>query len=151
MNEFQRTKDALTRRTFVTGAAQSLLGLGAMPWLGSLAQAAASNGSRPRSGTAEAVIYIYLSGGMSHLDTFDTKPGTETQGPVESIKTNADGVRISEYFPTLANHMDKVCVINSMNSTQGAHEQGRYYMHTSYQARGTIRHPGTWEPGLLCI
>ena len=117
-----------------------------MPWLGSLAQAAASNGSRPRSGTAEAVIYIYLSGGMSHLDTFDTKPGTETQGPVESIKTNADGVRISEYFPTLANHMDKVCVINSMNSTQGAHEQGRYYMHTSYQARGTIRHPdmGAW-------
>ena len=146
MNEFQRTKDALTRRTFVTGAAQSLLGLGAMPWLGSLAQAAASNGSRPRSGTAEAVIYIYLSGGMSHLDTFDTKPGTETQGPVESIKTNADGVRISEYFPTLANHMEKVCVINSMNSTQGAHEQGRYYMHTSYQARGTIRHPdmGAW-------
>ena len=146
MNEFQRTKDALTRRAFVTGAAQSLLGLGAMPLLGSMAQAATSNGSRPRSGAAKAVIYIYLAGGMSHLDTFDTKPGTETQGPVESIKTNADGVRISEYFPTLANHMDKVCVINSMNSTQGAHEQGRYYMHTSYQARGTIRHPdmGAW-------
>ena len=146
MNEFQRTKDAFTRRTFVTGAAQSLLGLGAMPLFGSLANAAVANGNRPRAGAAQAVIYIYLSGGMSHLDTFDTKPGAETQGPVESINTSADGVQISEYFPTLANHMDKVAVINSMNSTQGAHEQGRYYMHTSYQARGTIRHPdmGAW-------
>lgn len=147
MNEFQRTKDAFTRRAFVTGAAQSLLGLGAMPLFGSLAQAQATGKSRPRTGAAQAVIYIYLSGGMSHLDTFDTKPGAATQGPVESIKTSADGVRISEYFPNLANHMDKVAVINSMNSTQGAHEQGRYYMHTSYQRRGTIRHPdlGAWS------
>ena len=147
MNEFQRTKDAFTRRAFVTGAAQSLLGLGAMPLFGSLAQAQATGKSRPRTGAAQVAIYIYLSGGMSHLDTFDTKPGAATQGPVESIKTSADGVRISEYFPNLANHMDKVAVINSMNSTQGAHEQGRYYMHTSYQRRGTIRHPdlGAWS------
>jgi hypothetical protein len=37
-------------------------------------------------------------------------------------------------------------VINSLTSTQGAHEQGNYMMHTSYELRGTIRHPamGAW-------
>ncbi len=92
-----------------------------------------------------------MNGGMSHLDTFDTKPGAETQGPVESIKTSADGVQISEYFPKLADQMHNVAVINSMNSTQGAHAQGRYFMHTSYFIRGTIKHPdmGAWTSKFL--
>ena len=38
--------------------------------------------------------------------------------------------------------MDKIAVIRSMYSTQGAHEQGTYYMHTGYVQRGTIQHPG---------
>ena len=54
---------------------------------------------------------------MSHLDTFDTKPGAENQGPIKSIRTNADGVQISQYFPELARHMDKIAVVNSMRST----------------------------------
>jgi hypothetical protein len=42
--------------------------------------------------------------------------------------------------------MDKIAVINSLNSTQGAHAQGQYFMHTSYTLRGTIKHPtmGAW-------
>ncbi|MDB4391994.1 DUF1501 domain-containing protein, partial [bacterium] len=87
-----------------------------------------------------------MNGGMSHLDTFDTKPGAETQGPVESIKTSADGVQLSEFFPLLSKQMHNVAVINSMNSTQGAHAQGNYFMHTSYFLRGTVKHPdmGAW-------
>jgi hypothetical protein len=92
-----------------------------------------------------------MNGGMSHIDTFDTKPGAETQGPVESIKTSADGVQISQYLPKLADQMHNVAVINSMNSTQGAHAQGRYFMHTSYFLRGTIKHPdmGAWTSKFL--
>src|SRR5258706_15260594 len=41
-----------------------------------------------------------------------------------------------------ARQMHHVAVINSLVSTQGAHEQGNYYMHTSYFLRGTLRHPG---------
>ena len=78
---------------------------------------------------------------MSHLDTFGTKPGADVQGPVETIKTNAHGVQVSQYVPQMGKHMDKVAVIRSMHSTQGAHEQGRYRPHTSYQALGTIQHP----------
>jgi hypothetical protein len=87
-----------------------------------------------------------MSGGMTHLDTFDLKPGAATQGPTEALKTSADGVQISKHLPNLARHMDKVAVINSLNSTQGAHAPGQYYMHTSYTVRGTIKHPtmGAW-------
>ena len=153
MSDFNLIKDPLARRSFITGAAKTMLGIGAMPMLSQLAAASQAGPATPadlatkKGGKAKAVIYLYMSGGMSHLDTFDTKPGAETQGPVESIKTSADGVMISEYFPEMAKQMHNVAVVNSMNSTQGAHAQGRYYMHTSYFQRGTIRHPdmGAWS------
>lgn len=147
MIQLRKEKDSLNRRAFVSGAAKSFLGLGAMPFLSQMTFAAGGLQALDSEAPCKSVIYLYMSGGMSHLDTFDTKPGAETQGPVESIKTNADGIRISEYFPNMADQMDKVAVINSMNSTQGAHAQGRYFMHTSYFMRGTIRHPdmGAWS------
>jgi len=153
MSDFNLIKDPFARRSFITGAAKTMLGIGAMPMLSQLAAASETGAvttaglASKKGGKAKAVIYLYMAGGMSHLDTFDTKPGAETQGPVESIKTSADGVLISEYFPAMAKQMHNVAVVNSMNSTQGAHAQGRYYMHTSYFQRGTIRHPdmGAWS------
>jgi hypothetical protein len=87
-----------------------------------------------------------MSGGQSHMDTWDPKEGVETAGPTKPIKTSADGVRISEYLPLTAQQMHHGTVLNSVTSTQGAHEQGNYMMHTSYDMRGTIRHPamGAW-------
>ncbi len=89
-----------------------------------------------------------MSGGMSHLDTFDPKPDAdaEIRGNLSAIKTSADGVRISEYLPQLARHMDKAVVVNSLHSRTGAHAQGQYLMRTNYEKRGTIKHPhmGAW-------
>ena len=146
---FQKT-DFVSRRSFITQMASSMLGLTAVPILAGTAQAAntiTSAANQKLGGKAKAVIYLYMSGGMSHLDTFDTKPGAETQGPVESIDTSADGVQISQFFPNLAKQMNHVAVINSMYSNQGAHAQGRYFMHTGYVMRGTITHPdlGAWS------
>ena len=93
------------------------------------------------------LIFLYMDGGMSHLDTFDPHPGTDEAGPVKAIGTNVDGIQISEFMPNLANHMNKLSVIRSMYSTQGAHAQGKYLMHTGYQQRGTVVHPalGSWS------
>ena len=142
------------RRAFIEKSAKTFLGVGTLPLLHSLADAAGLDSStnapssrgRARGGTAKNVIYLYMTGGMSHIDTFDTKPGSETQGPVESIDTSVPGIKVSQYYPRTAHHMDKVAVINSMNSNQGAHAQGQYFMHTSYFLRGTIQHPhmGAW-------
>jgi len=158
------------RRLFLANAAKTLLGVGAAPaflqGLPGTAKAALGPGLDlpDRVNPAKSVIYLYMSGGMTHMDTFDPKPGHENQGPVRAIDTSADGVRISEYLPRLARHMDKVALIRSMTSTAGAHAQGNYFMHTSYEMRSTIRHPGigAWLlkyrgqlnknlPGSVCI
>lgn len=136
----------LDRRRFMINAARSYLGVSVAPMLGAslaspLMGQTQSNGRK----TAEHVIFLNMAGGMSHLDTFDVKPGKDVQGPVEAIKTNAD-FQISQYLPKTAGVADKMCIINSMTSTQGAHEQGQYTLHSSYSQRGTITHPsmGSW-------
>src|SRR5204862_5518185 len=70
----------------------------------------------------------------------------DVNGETEAISTNVDGIRVSSSLPLLAKQMDKIALINSLSSTQGAHEQGQYYMHTSYTLRSSIRHPamGAW-------
>ncbi len=145
MNPFLKA-DELTRRQFVTHAARAYLGVHLFPMLGGTLASAAPEAAA-KGGTAKSVIYLYMSGGMSHLDTFDPKPKKkEVMGKTEAIPTKADGVMVGHYLKKTAEVMDKVCVINSMNSTQGAHEQGSYIMHTSYSLRGTIKHPslGAW-------
>ena len=137
--------DEPTRRKFMVGAASSLLGVGLLP---EVVAAPFERASKLRQiATARNVIYLYMSGGMSHLDTFDPKAvGSDVMGPVKPINTSADGVRVSEYLPNLAKQMHDVAVIRSLISTQGAHQQGNYMMHTSYPMRGTIQHPsmGAW-------
>ena len=145
MNPYLKT-DELTRRQFVSNAARAYLGVHLFPMLGSTLASAAPEAAA-KGGTAKSVIYLYMSGGMSHLDTFDPKPKKkDVMGKTEAIPTSADGIMIGHYLKKTAAVMDKVCVINSMNSTQGAHEQGSYIMHTSYSLRGTIKHPslGAW-------
>ena len=145
MNHFSSNKpDELSRREFVSNAARLCLGVHLLPMLGS---SIASGAPAAAGAKAKNVIYLFMSGGMSHLDTFDPKPGrSEIMGPMETIRSNADGIQLGQHLTHTAKVMDKVCVINSMTSTQGAHEQGRYTMHTSYSPRGTISHPslGAW-------
>ncbi len=148
------TADFATRRAFVGGLAGTLLGASVTSAFGpraiaqQIAAPGASPGFRQPGGRPRAknVIYLFLRGGMTQIDTFDPKPGKVTQGPVEVLRTRADGIQVGQYFPKLAQQMDKVCVINSMTSRQGAHEQAQYVMRTSYELRGTIQHPslGAW-------
>lgn len=142
--------DSVSRRQFAEYAARTCLGVSLLP-VGGSAMAFGADEEKPKEPTprknpAKNIIYLYMSGGMTHLDTFDPKPGTETGGPVQAIDTSANGVQISEYLPQLARQMDKAVVVRSISSTQGAHERGRYLMRTSYTQRGTIRHPamGAW-------
>ncbi|MDX1564967.1 MAG: DUF1501 domain-containing protein, partial [Phycisphaeraceae bacterium] len=131
--------DEPTRRRFMTAAASSFLGVQLLPPRGLIGEALAG----PAAGSAKRVIYVYLSGGMSHLDTFDPKPeNKDVQGPISAIKSSADNILISEYLPKMARQMHHMAAIRSLQSTQGAHERGNYFMHTSYTLRGTIQHPG---------
>ena len=137
----------LSRRHFVGRAAKSFLGVSALSALpDSVLSAGAGASPLKQVATAKRVIYLYMNGGMSHLDTFDPKAEGEVMGPVKQIRTKADDVVLSDNLPLLARQADKLAVINSMISTQGAHKQGNYFMHTSYEMRSSIRHPamGAW-------
>ncbi|MFT4550042.1 MAG: hypothetical protein ACI8XO_000737 [Verrucomicrobiales bacterium] len=144
LNQF----DDPSRRQFMSGVAKTFLGVGLLPGASAFAAGGEDRGIPLRSRPAKKIIYLYMSGGMSHLDTFDPKPEADAaiRGNLSAIKTKADGVRISEYLPRLARHMDKAVVVNSLYSRTGAHEQGQYLMRTNYEKRGTIKHPhmGAW-------
>jgi hypothetical protein len=138
----------LSRRALMTRMAQTCLGVGLLPSMEHLFSAralAAGAGAATAAQvpTARNVIFLYMNGGQSHLDTWDPKPDNKTvMGPAKAIKTRADGVQLGEYLPRTAKIMHQGCVINSMATSTGAHEQANYLMHTSYGMRSTIRHPG---------
>jgi len=141
MSDIFKTSCELGRRGFISNIAKTALGVGVgMPFLNP-----AMANVLPK--TDKKLIFLYMAGGMSHLDTFDPHPGTDEAGPVKAIGTNVDGIQLSEFFPETAKHMDKLAVIRSMYSTQGAHAQGNYFMHTGYAPRGSIVHPtlGAWS------
>src|SRR5688500_11043339 len=58
---------------------------------------------------ATSAIFVNLSGGPTHMDTFDLKPDApaEYRGTFNPIKTNCEGVEICEHLPKLAACADK--------------------------------------------
>lgn len=95
-----------------------------------------------RPACAEHVILFWLGGGMSHLDTWDPKPGRPVQGEFQAISTAADGIIISELFPKLAKQMRHAALIRSIAGTNGEHERASYELQTSYNLAPNLIHPG---------
>jgi hypothetical protein len=133
----------LSRREFLNGVAKSCLGVSAIITADQL-----MGSELPKHvPTARSVIFLYMAGGMTHVDTLDPKPGnSEVMGETTAIKTSADGVQLGHWLPKTATQMHNATVVRSLNTNQGAHAQANYLLHTSYQRRGTIIHPtmGAW-------
>ena len=91
---------------------------------------------------AEHVILFWNGGGMSHIDTWDPKPGRPTQGEFQAINTSVPGTQISEIFPQLAKQMHHCSLIRSIAGTQGAHGRATYNLQTSYNQSANLIHPG---------
>ena len=148
MNYTSNFGDEFSRREFLRDASRKFLGVSLAPMIGgSLAsQAFGEKATALRKKPATNVIFLNMAGGMSHLDTFDLKPGQEVQGPVKGIKSTADGLQVASYLPETAKVMKEVCTIHSMQSKQGDHDQASYLLHKGYNQLGTIVHPavGSW-------
>ena len=133
---------SISRRNFIKIGCGGMVGVGLSMQFPSLFSAETSNATKAR---ADHIIYLFMAGGMSHIDTFDPKPGTDVHGKFKTIA--ASNVRkMSEHLPLLAKVMDRVALINSMTSKEGSHERGQYTLHTSFPPLGTIVHPtiGSW-------
>lgn len=92
--------------------------------------------------TAEHVILFWNGGGMSHIDTWDPKPGRPTAGDLTPIKTSVPGIEISEIFPEVAKQMHHASIIRSIAGTQADHGRATYQLQTSYNQSSNLSHPG---------
>ncbi|MEM9015724.1 MAG: DUF1501 domain-containing protein [Verrucomicrobiota bacterium] len=147
MKQLLNSLDGCSRREFVERTAKAVFGLSLMPFTDQvLAQNAATGGK-----TAKHVIYLFMSGGMTHLDTFDPKPGTTNGGSTQGISTGVPGVELAEYLPNLARNFKDIAVVRSMQQLTADHRGASYWMRTGYSARATIVHPslGPWAQALL--
>jgi Protein of unknown function (DUF1501) len=105
-----------TRRDALCAGAVGLLGLSDLSAL-----RAVSNPAVPR---AKSVIFVFLTGGLSHHDSFDLKPDApdSVRGEFKPIATKTNGIRICEHLPLLAERSDKYAIIRSMATGSDGHE-----------------------------
>jgi hypothetical protein len=127
---------------------------------------AAGPGSSPQRGThhpakAKAIIFLYMDGGPSQVDTFDYKPllqkyhgenpykvlpkveptqfaniGRVMMSPWKFRQYGKSGLWISDLFPHVAKHADDLAIVRSMVSKFPEHTSANYFLHTGAGLQG---------------
>jgi len=154
----------LSRRTLLTRAANGFgaLALGALlaPSVHSQLQSLQPRAShhRPR---ARNVIFLFMEGGVSQVDSFDHKPllakhhgedprraigrlektqfenvGTVLKSPWSFKQRGQSGLWISDLFPHVAQRADELCVLRSMTSAFPEHTSANYFLHSGLGLQG---------------
>ncbi|MBL8821521.1 MAG: DUF1501 domain-containing protein [Planctomycetia bacterium] len=123
----------LSRRTFLTACA------------GAIATSAGANSASRAS--AKSTILIWLSGGASHIDTWDMKPSApaEYRGVFKPISTSAPEIQLCEHLPLLARQAHHLAIIKSLGHDghgTGDHHAGYYYNLTGHPPDETFRQQG---------
>jgi hypothetical protein len=101
-----------------------LAGVGGLSLPG-LLRAQAESASMANRG--KSLILLWMTGGPSHIDTWDPKPDRppENRGPFGVIKTKLPGVIVCEHLPKMAAMMDRFTLIRSVDSEGSNHEPNR--------------------------
>ncbi|MDG3006389.1 DUF1501 domain-containing protein [Paludisphaera mucosa] len=114
---------------------------------------------------AKSVIFLYMDGGPSQMDTFDPKPRLDREhGEPIKVKTAPTqfnnvgavlkspwkfrpygecGAPVSDLFPHVARHVDDLAIIRSMTSEFSEHTAANYFLHTGSGLQGRPSH-GAW-------
>lgn len=135
-----RTCAGITRRSFLRIAASAPLALG----LGSAADLAAV----AAKARAKSVIFVFLWGAPSHLDTCDPKPDApaDYRGPFGIIPTRTPGVHFTELLPRLAQQSHRFSLIRTHVASNGAHPPGGTVALTGFDET-----PGPVQPNFGAI
>ncbi|MDE2713980.1 MAG: DUF1501 domain-containing protein [Verrucomicrobiota bacterium] len=150
MNPNSQALANLSRREMLKGVSS---GFGYLALAGLCAEAAEQSPLAPKTPhfapRAKRVIFLCMRGGPSHVDTFDYKPqlqidegkpgigrrGSRSRAkllgsPWEFARHGQNGLNISELFPNVAKHADKLCLLNGMHTDLPNHPQAFVKMHT---------------------
>ena len=101
---------------------------------------------------AKRIVFLFMKGGPSHVDTFDPKPlldrdngkplpfdlprvtfarqGNLLKSPWKFERHGESGLPVSELFPHVAKHVDELCVLRSVHGTNPAHGGAALKLHT---------------------
>ena len=131
------TCDGLSRRDFLQvgslGAGMGLADFAALQAVGAVDPKSEKNG-----------IMIFNLGAPSQLDCWDMKPQAplEIRGPFQPIETRAPGIRISEMFPGMARHGEKISYVRTVYHTAAAvHDTGHQMLQTGRLFSGGLETP----------
>ena len=115
----QRVCSGLTRRQLMQIGGAGLLG-SSLPQLLASEQQRSDSAAPPQ---AKAVIFLYLFGGPSQLDSFDMKPDAPStiRGPYQPIAAQTPDLRICEHLPLMAQMADKYSVIRTVSHSHNDH------------------------------
>ena len=155
MNTCKNTFSLLTRRGMLqhTAAGFGWMAFAAMnAQLAGKARGEFTSPLEPKAphfpGKAKRVIFLFMQGGPSHLDTFDWKPELKANGGKTSAGASGkgggkllapqfefkpqgqSGLPISSLFPELSRHADDLCLLNGMHTSNAAHPQATIALHT---------------------
>ena len=128
-----RDCDGTTRRDFLRVGGLGALGLGGLMQARSAAEAATGKSSRHTS-----VVWLWLGGGPTHVETFDPKmtAPVEYRSVTGEVKTRVPGVTLGGNFTGMAQVADKMAFVRSFHHGNSGHGGGTHWVMTGYNNRG---------------
>jgi uncharacterized protein (DUF1501 family) len=141
--------DGVSRRDFLRVGSLGLAGL-ALPDLLRARAAAAEVGRTARN---SSVVWLWLGGGATHIETFDPKMDApaEFRSTVGAIDTALAGVQIGRLFPGVARGLDKMAIVRSFAHNDSGHGGGTHWVMTGYDNRAADNGGAPIRPSLGSI
>lgn len=138
-----------SRRNMLKASLAGLAGL-SVP---ALLQQRAEGALETRRAGRKSVILLWMTGGPSHIDTWDPKPDRpyENRGPFGVISTKLPGVNICEHLPKQAAMLDKFTVIRSVDCRHSNHEPNKVFQTANLEAEGRTNPEAELYPAMGSI
>lgn len=136
-----------SRRSVLKASVAGLAGLSLPGLLEQRAKAVAANAHHRGH---KSVILLWMTGGPSHIDTWDMKPDRplENRGPFSPIATQLPGVQICEHLPKQAAMLDRFTIIRSVDARHSNHEPNTVFQTANLAAEARTNPEAPYYPAI---
>ncbi len=143
------TCDGASRRDFLKVGALGMGGFALSDLLRARAQASAAG----RTTRNTSVVWLWLGGGPTHVETFDPKMSApvEFRSTVGAVQSSVPGIELGGVFPKMARHADKMAFVRSFAHNNSGHGGGTHWVMTGYNFSAADNGGGQSKPGLGAI
>ena len=95
---------------------------------------------QPAAPRAKSVILVFLTGGLSHLDSFDMKPDAPVgiRGEFKPAATAVPGIQFCEHLPRLAARADRLAIVRSLSHAYTNHLNATHEVLTGHSQPGAF-------------